>query len=72
MKYKPNQIIGLKKILKFVMLLGKKEWYKVECQGCGTQYTTCDYQIKKKTACRRCKSLQTPAAIPFNMRANKK
>lgn len=70
-KFHPTEIINDRRILKFVATLGDKDFYKVECQKCGTQYTIKGESLIRHHACRHCNGLRAPAAIPLRMRAPK-
>lgn len=61
---KPNQKFGTKVILRFVANIGRREYYKILCTGCNTEFTMERSGIEKRVNCRRCIGLKVRAYSP--------
>lgn len=54
---------GNKRIIRFVAVLAKREYYKVECLGCGQTFTMERAGILKGLKCRHCHAIATKPTI---------
>lgn len=66
---KSDQKFGSRVILRFVAYIGKREYYKVRCTGCNTEFTMERSGIEEKVNCRRCNGLKIR---PFSRKRNER